>query len=176
MQVLPRLEQLRSINQRVVRALVHRNTLRQIPHLQRRETVQTRLQSPRVTGVPDYAQNIPPGVERHEIGQEARGAPVVVEDDLRSRCRRVPTSGRQVISCLASMLDAAGRRQGGGCHREYAIRCLHRGVVGWRAVQTGGWTWTSLDVGLFTRCEEGQGDISPDSAQRGAKKLISTPY
>lgn len=48
-QILPRLEQLRRVDEGVVGALVHWDTRRQVPDLEGREPVKTRLKSPRVS-------------------------------------------------------------------------------------------------------------------------------
>lgn len=124
MQVFPCLEQLWRVHQRVVGALVYRNT-RQIANLEGRETMQTGLQSPAIASIADQAQDIPPGVEGHQVWDKTSSTPVIIQDDLRARSRRVPPSD-QVLPRLSSVLDVAGRRKGSGRQGDDAGNKLHR--------------------------------------------------
>lgn len=114
MQVFPCLEQLWRIHQRVVGALVHRDT-REISNLECREPMQTGLQSPGVGSIADQPQNIPPSVEGHQVWDESGGTPIIVQDDLRGRRRRVSPSD-EVFPRLSSVLEVAGCREGSGRH------------------------------------------------------------
>lgn len=87
MQTLPGLEKCWSVYQRVIGAFVYWNTRRKVPNLESGQAMKTSLQSPRVTGISHKSKDIPIRVEGHEICQEARGTPVVVQDDLRTGSR-----------------------------------------------------------------------------------------
>lgn len=118
MQILPRLEELGGVDQRIVGALVHGYARRQVPDLERREAVEARLQRPRVARVAHDAQDVPPGVEGHQVRQEAGRRPVVVQDDLGpGGRRRVPAAGHH-RSRPGLEVDGGGagtgRGEGGG--------------------------------------------------------------
>lgn len=58
MQVLPGLEELRGVYQGVVGALVNWDTRRQTANLESRKAMETRLQSPRIAGIPHESQDL----------------------------------------------------------------------------------------------------------------------